>query len=290
MKHIRLFETQAERDSAEIVGPFIIYTKETDKLETEEITPINIQDTPKLMNKVYEWGWAKNPNYMTVTECSLIGNSQLASKAGTASANSGFAGIDEDFSAFKYFTSITSLSAYAFKGAKFTKIRFPETLTSLNNYSLVGGSWIKGTLDLSNTKIQTFTRIWKDTTNNNLNISGIILPETCKIIGDESAVFQFSWTNNNRLKDLLWLKINYIGTDLVAITRNGLCDKTTITQYQNFRIYVPDDLVQAYKTDNITSGNARKESWNTYANKIFSHTQWEEDVANGIIPYNDFAK
>lgn len=268
MKHIRLFETQAERDAVIIVGPMMVYTKETDKLEIEDVTPINIIDTPKLMIKMYEWGWAENPHYMTINECEAVTDAQFGSKKGSTSANSQFSGCNENFSAFKYFTSVTTLPSYMFRGCSFTKIEFPSSIASIANHALIG-NWIKGTLDLSMTKITVLNSLYHDTYGRNNYITELILPKTCRQIGDGYlTAIDFTAARTTAIKTIV---MPYTGTDLVGVARNTPLTGGTASQC---KYYVPDELVNAYKADTSTSGDGRYYSWNKRASLIYPLSQW----------------
>lgn len=273
MKHIKIFETQAERDAAVMVGPFLIYTKETDSMEIEGITPINIENNPVLMEKVYSWGWAKNPYYMTLKECEAIDDAKMSAVAGSTSRNSGFVGVT-NFSAFKYFTSVTSIPAWQFKGAAFTNIQFPDSIKTISDWGL-NNDVIRGVLDLSNTQIRTFCLLYNSANGyDNRYIKGVILPETTNKLGNSyQGVFDVITTG--RTSGLSWLVM--LCNELVLPTRYSL------GTMRNVRFYVPDDLVETYKSDTTTYGNTKYYAWSTYAAQIFPVSQWQADIDNKII-------
>lgn len=275
MKHIKYFETKADRDATILTGPFLAYTKETNSLEIEGVTPINILDQPNLMAKMYEWGWAENPNYMTIKECAAVTDSQFSSKKGALKVNSGFANIAEDFSAFKYFTSVTTIPSYMFYGCKFTAFAVPDSITDIKNYGLVG-SWIVGVLDLSNTKIQVLTALYyahtsqsmaQNKASGNAYLTAVKLPSSCNTLGAESAGIWSMYSP--RTPELTWVTLPY----------NGVVETKSNASLPPIRYYVPDNLVDVYKVDSTTGFT----KWNTVANYIFPLSQWQTDVDNGII-------
>ncbi len=273
MKHIRLFETQEERDAIVLVGPFMAYTKETDKMEVEGITPINIVDNPVLMEKVYSWGWAKNPHYMSIKECGAVDDAKMSAVAGTASVSSGFAGVT-DFSAFEYFTSVTNIPSWQFRGAAFTKIKFPSSIKTIAAYGL-NNDVVRGVLDLSNTQLNTFPRLFNTTSGyNNRYIKGIILPKTTTKLGDTSQGV-FDTSTSARTSGLKWVLMPC--EELVIPSRFSLANVNGV------RFYVPDELVEVYKTDNTTSGNEKYYAWMDHASQIYPISQWQTDIDNGII-------
>jgi hypothetical protein len=256
-----------------MVGPFLAYTKETDKMEVEGITPINIVDNPVLMEKVYSWGWAKNPHYMTIKECGAVDDAKMSAVAGTASVNSGFAGVT-DFSAFEYFNSVTAIPAWQFRGAAFTKIKFPSSLKTIANWGL-NNDVIRGVLDLSNTQIKILPKLYNAASNyNNRYIRGVILPKTTTKLGDTSQGV-FDTSTSARTSGLKWVFMPC--EELVSPLRYSLLN------VKGVRFYVPDELVEVYKTDNTISGNEKYYAWMDYASQIYPISQWQEDVDNGVI-------
>lgn len=275
MKHIKYFETKADRDATVLVGPFLAYTKETNSLEVEGVTPINIVDQPNLMAKMYEWGWAESPNYMTLKECAAVTDAQFGSKKGALRVNSAFAGCTEDFSGFKYFTSITTIPSYMFYGCSFTKFELPNSISVLEDYGLVG-SWYNGVLDLSNTKIEGMGALFyyhssqssaQNRASGNIYVTAVKLPVSCNKIGISATK---AWSDVAQgTPNIAWVTLPYNG--VVATGYN--------TKLLNFRYYVPDELVDIYKADSTTGYS----KWNTVADKIFPISQWQTDIDNGVI-------
>lgn len=275
MKYIRLFNTLAERAAAVLVPPFLVYTKETNKLEIQDVTPINSVENPELMALMYSWGWAEHEQFMTFDECAAVTDAQFASKAGTSSSNSLFVGVT-DFSALQYFTGLTTIPSYCFNGAtSITRIIFPETIDTIGNF-IFSGNACAGVADMSKTKITRCPLLW-NSSNQCGNLKGLSLPDTCYYIGNGS---QGVWDGNaSRTGNLLWFKIP--NTQKVCCTRYSIGSNYT----SKLRLYVPDDMVETYKTDTETDGQSagRNTAWSTFANNFYPMSQWQTDVDNGVI-------
>lgn len=270
MKHIRLFETQADRDATPMEGPFIAYTKETDTLEIEGVTPISKLNNPKLMQVVYDAGLAAHPDYMTLEECRAVTNTQMSALKGTASANSQFAGVT-DFDAFKYFTSVTSVPGWQFRGANFTKISFPDSITSIAAWAF-NNSVVIGTLDLSSTKITVLPRLYNASSGyTNNRITGIILPDTCATLGDGGQGV-FDTGNAPRTPNVKFCVMPYNG-----VVNTG---QNSIGNISPIRFYVPDEWVEVYQTKTTASGY---HTWKNITSKIYPISQFQEDIDNGVI-------
>lgn len=59
--------------------------------------------------------------------------------------------------------------------------------------------------------------------------------------------------------------------------------RSSIQNIENVRIYVPDNLVEAYKSDTTIDGKTKYYAWSTYAAQIFPVSQWQADIDNRII-------
>lgn len=93
------------------------------------------KDQPNILAAFYNAGLCASPNYMTIEEASAITNNQL----GTVTfKNADFNG--EDFSGFKYFTSVTQITAGQFKECNISKITLPISVTSLSNTAFINSS------------------------------------------------------------------------------------------------------------------------------------------------------
>lgn len=279
MKYIRLFETQAERAAANMVPPYLIYTKEGDTLEIEDVAPINSVDTPELMTLVYSWGWSENPNYMTARECAAVTDAQFATKGGTSSTNSQFVGVP-DLSCLQYFTGLTDIPSYYFKGCTAcTKIIFPENIETIGLFIFAGNA-IAGAVDLSRTKITRLPGMYTSGVGCT-GVKGMSLPASVYYLGDGNNAHGVWDGANGRTTNWVWFK--FPNTSLVCPTRGsmGTNNKSIL------RIYVPDELVATYKADNSATGDSsstgRYINWSTFANQIYPISQWQTDVDNGII-------
>jgi hypothetical protein len=275
MKYIRLFNTQAEKDATSLIPPYLVYTKETRELEMQDVTPINSADDPELMALMYSWGWAEHEHFMMFDECAAVTDAQFASKAGTSESDSLFVGI-KDFSSLQYFTGLTTIPHYCFKAASsITRIIFPESVDTIGNY-IFSKNACTGVADMSKTKITRCPLFWNGS-NQCGNLKGLSLPATCYYIGNGS---QGVWDGlASRTGNLLWFKIP--STQKVCCTRYSI----GTSSISKLRLYVPDDMVETYKTDTETDGQAagRSTAWSTYANNFYPMSQWQTDVNNGVI-------
>lgn len=82
---------------------------------------------PVILAAFYNAGLCASPDYMTIEEAGLINDLQFDA------AN--FKDAAEDFSGFRYFTGITSISATRFDKYNITSVVFPNTITDLGNFT-----------------------------------------------------------------------------------------------------------------------------------------------------------
>lgn len=279
MKYIRLFNTQAEKNATALIPPYLVYTKETRELEMQDVTPINSEDDPELMALMYSWGWAEHEHFMTFDECAAVTDAQFASKAGTSTSDSLFVGI-RDFSSLQYFTGLTTIPSYCFKAASsITRVIFPESVDTIGNF-IFSKNACTGVADMSKTRITRCPLLYSDA-NTCTKLKGVALPETCYYIGNSySGVYDGL---PSRMGGLIWFK--FTCPNKVCRTRYSM--DSSPSRIVNLRIYVPDDLVDDYKTDTETDGSpeGRYQAWSSFADHFYPLSQWQTDVDNGTIPY-----
>lgn len=290
MKHIKLFETVNERNTAELIPPYLVYIKETDTLETRDHQAIEKYKNPQLMALCYSKGWCDSPEYMTSEECAAVTNAQFNGLTNTQVKSV------KSFEELKYFTGLTTLPkntlfnncvativnfppnmANAYESAakpivkdwgKLVSLTFPDNLVTTRPsksggdatvHSLIDGAPKLKHLDLSNTKLTEIT----NRTFQSVGLNSLILPKTIK-----TCATQWGFDLNNKLK---WLKLY----NTTPVTNLALTNSSSLTSTST-RIYVPDEAVDTYKAAT---------NFSSLASNIYSHTQWQEDINNGIINY-----
>ena len=103
--------------------------------EVINIYPLTIEFNQPLMNIVYNLGLASNANYMTYEEAEAVTDNDLNSII-TEIKNSS---VNVSFDEFKYFTSISNISASQFKNCnKLVSITIPNSVTSIDSTAFTG--------------------------------------------------------------------------------------------------------------------------------------------------------
>lgn len=283
MKHIKLFETTAERNAAVIKTPYLIYTKENDTIEVLDEQPIERITNRPLMSLMYSKGFAANANYMTLEECAAVTSDQFDALTSADVKNI------VTFNEFKYFTGIINLPLYAQfnSSVSLEEIHFPSQITMFKEVSYDTTNRIvfslcpqlrkvvfpdnfktwntKGTLfngcpkmkniDFSNTKLAYLEN--KVSTGTDLN--SLSLPATIQGYHGTPVTFKTSGAKYG------WLK--FLMEDAIDVGQTSRIGSTT-------RIYVPDSSVDTYK---------ESETYSSFADQIYPVSQWQTDIDNGII-------
>lgn len=148
MKHIRLFETVADRAAATLNRPYVLYTKETDSLEfmNDDVIIFENSTTKNTLVNMFD---RDGDGELTYDEAALVSNEQFAQiQEGS---------LGSKFNEFQYFTgvtetpdfternTVTNLGFGLFKNV--IEIVTPPSLRRLGNYSFQVQGNLKVTLN-----------------------------------------------------------------------------------------------------------------------------------------------
>lgn len=286
MKHIKLFETEKERNNTELITPYLIYIKETDSFEMMDVQAIEKRTNPEFMALCYAKGWCAHEDYMTAEECAAVTDSQFNSVP-----NAQFKPV-KSLEELKYFTGLTKLQksglwdntnievvhypnsivdCYEYKATtvfynmpKLRKIIFPDNMPRFwNTETLAHGKILVNKcpslrhLDVSNTA---WTTDWQGRVVQQAPLISISFPKTLKV-----TTTNWSFDTHSKLQ---WMRV-FNPTPYPALAVAEVIGPDT-------RFYVPDEAVDAFKeTDNFSS----------HSDYIFPMSQWQEDLDAGIIEY-----
>ena len=160
----------------------------------------------------------------------------------------------KNLSAMHIPVSCTTLGDQTFKNdAKLAVIDSLANIVSIGNYCFSGCTSIT-TLDFSNALKTIGDSAFKE-----CGFTTITIPSTVTSIGGSA------FEQNNVYASTRWAKC-------LAVTPPADCDRFTFTSKATYKIYVPDDSVDAYKAAT---------NWSTYISRIFSLTQFAIDFPNG---------
>lgn len=301
MKYIKLFQTEADREAAVLERPYVVYTKEMDRLEIEDEYPITSAKNPALMSLCYSQGWSENETYMTKVECASVSDAQLA--ATVVSSASSFTSV-RSFKELIYFTGITSIPVNCFKNCTLlNNIVLPDNIIS------IGNSAFEGCTGFNNREIKMPSNLKSIGTKAfyNVSLSKIVFPESCTSYGERStynvlrldmSATKISSPSGEQYSDPLWVKLPSACTTIGQANSIGRTktkswlwiDATTppaatgyySSIYPKVRVYVPDGYEDVYKSSSalIAIGGA---TWASIASQIYPQSQWETDKENGLI-------
>ena len=290
MKHIKLFETTAERDAVVLSTPYIAYIKETESFDTLDEQPIERNVNPELMDLCYRKGWCENQNYMTLAECEAVTNTQFNSLKSTNIKN--ISSLKE----LKYFSGLTTFPKKTlFDSINTVVIHFPANMKGA--YESGSGNlfsnmpmleeikfsdhmpqpWDTSIATQAKTILNKCPKIRNfDISNTNwtqipyhafstVDLNSLSLPKTLNTVSDQWAV------STTKLK---WIRI-FRPTVVSGITPLAVSNSSTLVN-SNTRFYVPDESVDVYKT---------AKNFSNFANKIFPMSQWQDDMDSGIITW-----
>lgn len=148
MKHIRLFETAADRAAATLDRPYVVYTKETDSLEFMNGDVIVFENS-KTKNTLVNMFDRDGDGELTYDEAALVSNEQFAQiQEGS---------LGTKFKEFQYFTGVTETPDFSprnintglgyglFKNV--IEVVTPSSLRKLGSYSFQVPGTMKVTLN-----------------------------------------------------------------------------------------------------------------------------------------------
>lgn len=251
----RFFKYQTRQQySADTARPLpnVSYIVETGEVIYGRLHAVDRSINPVIMDICVAQGWAQESNdYLTFEEAASV------TEIGTIFQNCAADNFDE----FQYFKNVTYITGSAFRTSNFKSITFPS---SIRGYTGNPWSYILGNcknlnkIDLSQCKLSTVASNFAYDS----NVRRVILPSTCNNVDA-----------NSFNKGLYYIIMPYNGLVTVG-TGNSL----------GFNIYVPDNLVNTYKTD-TTSTKYMGSSWSTVANRIKPISQFEIDMASPAIEF-----
>lgn len=174
MKYLKKYATEADYSAAKvsIPTPNVVYVTETNKLyynpEVGDIYAFTQESNPELMAFCYAQGWAAIPEAITYEECAAVTDIGTLFRDNT---------VITDLTDLKWFTGLTSISAYAFNGMTVvTAIKIPEGVTTIGSNAFYKTNALK-TVDCPST-ITSYGKDLFSTSRNFTFISRAVTPPT----------------------------------------------------------------------------------------------------------------
>ena len=250
------FDTFEDYSNGSRTVPSVSLVKEDGSVWYDFLQAVNRPINPEFMNACIEKGWAKeSTQYLTFEEAANV-----AHPLGLA-GNTKIKSLDE----LKYFTGVSMLFNFQ-NMTSLESIVYPPNVTRYDptyTPSYIFRNCNKlDKVDLNNI---TFNPFCQGYINENPSFRQLILSSNISSI--PQGTFSSSASAATRIKSM---KIPYNGILTVTGGNNQNRDALSIC-----RFYVPDDLLEAYKTDTSTkySGSA----WSTVKSRIFPISQWDID-------------
>lgn len=230
----------------------VSYIVETGEVIYGRLHAVDRSINPVIMDICVSQGWAQESNdYLTFEEAASV------TDIGTIFKNCAADNFDE----FQHFKNVNYLVGGAFQNSSFKSITFPSSVKGYTgnpkSNTLANCSHLNK-IDLSQCKLSALTENFAYKS----NVRRVILPSTCNNI-----------SVNSLNRGLYYIIMPYNGLVTVG-TGNSL----------GFNIYVPDNLVNTYKTD-TTSTKYMGSSWSTVASRIKPISQFEIDMASPAIEF-----